>query len=123
MNLRRISVFLILTVLLKLSSAFAFPLPHHGPVVAAPTEHALPACHDHQAPASAETSPKLDAVDSSQPSSGTCATLDNCHHCCAVGLGMYVPMLAQPLPSAAPVNAWTHGTSLSLRPDLRPPIA
>jgi len=122
MNLRRISGVLILTVLLKLTAAFAFPIPH-GPVVAAPNEHALPACHDHQAHSSGETSPKLDAVDSSSPSSDTCAALDNCHHCCAVGLGMYVPLLAQPLPSAAPVNAWTHGTSLSLRPDLRPPIA
>ena len=122
MNLRQISGVLILTVLLKLTAAFAFPIPH-GPVVAAPSEHALPACDDHQAHASAETSPKLDAVDTPTPSSGTCAALDSCHHCCAVGLGMSVPMLAQPLPSAAPVNAWTHGTSLSPRPDLRPPIA
>ncbi len=123
MNLRRISGVLILAVLFKLSATFASTMPYHGPVVADLTEHPLAACHEHNAHASGETTPTLDALNTSTSSTSTCSPWDNCHHCCAVGLGMYVSMVAHQLPSAAPMRAWTHGTSLSPGPDLRPPIA
>ncbi|WP_350296129.1 hypothetical protein [Limnohabitans sp. Rim8] len=123
MNLRRISGVLILAVLLKVSAALASPTPHHGPIAAPSAGHALPACDEHQAHPSAETPPKLDAVDTSTASQLTCSPWDDCQNCCAVGLGMNPPQLAHKLPSAAPMRAWTNGTSLSPRPGLRPPIA
>ena len=122
MNLRRISGVLILAVLLKVSAAFASPTPHHGPIVAPSKVQTLPTCHEHQAHANAETPPVLYALDTHTSSQLTCSPLDDCQHCCAVGLSRYAPLLAHQLPSAAPVRAWTHGTSLSPRPGLRPPI-
>lgn len=44
------------------------------------------------------------------------------HHCCAVGLGVGVQALLQPLPQAAPASPTGHWASLSVRPDLPPPI-
>lgn len=44
------------------------------------------------------------------------------HHCCAVGLGAAVQPLLLPLPHAIPASPHSPWASLSLRPDLRPPI-
>lgn len=44
------------------------------------------------------------------------------HHCCAIGLGMGLAPIPQPLPQSAPVSHQPLWASLSLRPDLRPPI-
>ena len=44
------------------------------------------------------------------------------HHCCAVGLGVGAQPQLPPLPQALPASPHRPWASLSLRPDLRPPI-
>ena len=44
------------------------------------------------------------------------------HHCCAVCIGAAMQPLLPPLPQAAPTSRHGPWASLSLRPDLRPPI-
>ena len=44
------------------------------------------------------------------------------HHCCAIGLGPTVQPLLQSLPQAPPTGQHGPWASLSLKPDLRPPI-
>ena len=44
------------------------------------------------------------------------------HHCCVIGLGETVYPQLQPLPQATPTSQHGAWASLSLRPDLRPPI-
>jgi len=44
------------------------------------------------------------------------------HHCCAVGFGANVQPLLPLLPQAIPASQHRDWASLSLRPDLRPPI-
>ena len=44
------------------------------------------------------------------------------HHCCVVGSGAALQPLLLPLPHALPASLHSPWASLSLRPDLRPPI-
>mgnify|MGYP000567784487 FL=1 len=44
------------------------------------------------------------------------------HHCCAIGLGVGVQAQLLPLPQTLPNSPHGPWASLSLRPDLRPPI-
>jgi hypothetical protein len=127
--MRRVSWLLILLVLLKLSIGFAMPMLHDGVTdtrTSTLAVHALPACHEHTSQASADmartTAHESGQADDSANPSANPSGLDDCHQCCAVGLGMYWPTLVHALPGAVPMRAWTHGESLSPRPGLRPPI-
>ena len=103
---------LLFALLLQLvaGSAWALRSPHpsHCPA----NDHALMA---HEA------SPG-DAHHPSTDKTHTATVQHDSHHCCAVGLGAGIPALLQPLPQAAPTSQHGPWASLSLRPDLRPPI-
>lgn len=61
--------------------------------------------------------------DTGHPESPTTANAQTSdHHCCAVGLGSALQAALPPLPQAAPRSRHGPWASLSLRPDLRPPI-
>lgn len=80
------------------------------------TEHSAH-CHDTAVQAASGTDTHHTAgkalSGSSQPDS---------HHCCAVCIGWAMQPLLPPLPQAAPTSRHGPWASLSLRPDLRPPI-
>ncbi len=80
------------------------------------TEHSAH-CHDTAVQAAGGTDTHHIAgkalSGSSQPDS---------HHCCAVCIGAAMQPLLPPLPQAAPTSRHGPWASLSLRPDLRPPI-
>ena len=92
----------------------------------APVQGQAPSCHDVVAAAGADShmahaSPAASApgvTDNTHPVS----MQTDSHHCCAVGLGVGVQALLLPLPQAAPTSQHGPWASLSLRPDLRPPI-
>jgi hypothetical protein len=75
-------------------------------------------CHEPVAPVSA--GPASDG-NSDEHRHSPQKSLDS-HHCCAVGLGTALPSLVQPLPTSTPARQQTAWASLSLSPDLRPPI-
>ena len=111
-TMRRTVWTLLIALLLQLlaGSAWALRSPHSG--------HAPATCH--------EALPHEAAPADAHPPSGDtkhAATLQHdSHHCCAVGLGAGMPVLLQPLPQSAPSSRHGPWASLSLRPDLRPPI-
>ena len=114
--MRRTVWTLVVALLLQLVASSAWAL--RGPHSPGPTGH----CHASvaagpavQAPETAHTLPAPDAA--STPS----LQIDS-HHCCAVGLGLGLPVLPPPLPQASPHSPLRHWLSWSLRPDLRPPI-
>ena len=74
-------------------------------------------CHDTFAP---QASPH-DHHHAPDQAPGGSAPSDN-HHCCAIGLAPAVQPLLQSLPHAPPASQHGPWASLSLRPDLRPPI-
>ena len=107
---------LLLAMLLQLlaGSAWAWRMP----TAAAPVMH----CHDMAADASLADAPHMaSAQDTAHPSPQAGHHADS-HHCCAVGLGTALPSLVQPLPTSTPARQQTAWASLSLSPDLRPPI-
>ena len=73
-------------------------------------------CHDTVAP-----DPSRDSHHAAGPSHSASVQADS-HHCCAVGLAATVQTPLQSLPQAPPVSQHGPWASLSLRPDLRPPI-
>ena len=93
---------------------------------AAPTQGHVPTCHDVVAAAGADSHMAQASLAATVP--GTTdpthlvSTHADSHHCCAVGLGVGKQPLLRPLPQAAPTSQHGPWASLSLRPDLRPPI-
>ena len=81
-----------------------------------PSAEARASAHDahatHQAP----------VHHSNNSTSSTVHHSADSHHCCAVGLGLGLAPVLAPLPQAAPVGEALRWASLSMRPDLRPPI-
>ncbi len=125
--MRHLSWFCVWVILFKLSLSSLMAMPalghlHH------PTEQtlAVPACHE-----AASTYPKQSALDVqtlAQPSgdfaSDTPSSTDlDCHHCCAVGLAGHQTGFLPPAPAVHAAQINQDGLSVSLRPDLRPPIA
>ncbi len=107
---------LLLAMLLQLlaGSAWAWRVP----TAAAPVIH----CHDMAADASLADAPHMaSAQDTAHPSPQAGHHADS-HHCCAVGIGTGMPSQLLPLPQAVPCSQHGPWASLSLRPDLRPPI-
>ena len=74
-------------------------------------------CHGVAEPPTSAT----DTQRSAEPISGASMQADS-HHCCAVGLALDVAVWPSPLPQAPPLGQHTAWASLSLPPDLRPPI-
>lgn len=115
--MRSFSWLLILLVLFRLGWGTAMAMPAH---TAAPGEHpvmAASACHEHTAPAAAgDPTPQ-------SPATALWSSLDDCHHCCAVGLASPAPTLWPPTPETPSNSAIERWNSVSVRPDLRPPIA
>ena len=109
--MRRTVWILLFTLLMQLVSASAWTMP-------APESASHPA-HGHETVAQDGTTTATHPQDSAQTSH---RHTDNSHHCCAVGLGTGVQPLLAPLPQAAPTSWHGPWASLSLRPDLRPPI-
>ena len=110
--MRRTVWTLLFAMLLQLlaGSAWALRLPHNS--------HPPAACHDTATHVAAP-------ADAHHPSGDTRhagAVQHDSHHCCAVGLGAGKQAPLQPLPQAAPTSQHSRWTSLSQRPDLRPPI-
>lgn len=79
----------------------------HAPQAASPAAH----CHE-----------VVQTEQAAHPTSHAVSVHADSHHCCAIGLGMGVQVLPVPLPQAAPVSEHGPWVSLSLRPDLPPPI-
>ena len=101
---------------------------HAGPHSSAWAVHA---CHDSGAPTSGHAAEVVHTAsqpepDGQQPAHSThnpaSATSADSHHCCAVGLSLGSAALLAPLPQAAPQSVSLPWVSLSVRPDLRPPI-
>ena len=74
-------------------------------------------CHGQAAP----QAPSADTQHATELPSSASMQGDS-HHCCAVGLGLDVAVWPSPLPQAPPLAQHTAWASLSLPPDLRPPI-
>jgi len=82
--------------------------------------HTPPSCHDSVAmPVHKPQGHAAHALQDQTPAHAVQA--DN-HHCCAVGLGIGVQAIWMPLPQQTPTSQPPLWVSLSLRPDLRPPI-
>lgn len=79
------------------------------------------ACHE-PAVASAVASVAHEGHDATADDALALHQAHSSHHCCAIGLGMGLAPVPQPLPQSAPVSHQPLWASLSLRPDLRPPI-
>jgi hypothetical protein len=82
---------------------------------------AWPDCHGHsdtQADKSSSDTPPT-AEDTSTP----CTSLDDCRHCCAVGLGHWADKGQQTAPSGQPQLLLLGWKSANFRPLFRPPIA
>ncbi len=81
---------------------------------------AWPECHGHSGQADKQATDNILAdADTNTP----CASQADCHHCCAVGLSLWMGLGLQPDPSALPVPEPQGWKNASLRPVLRPPIA
>lgn len=109
-------------MLLKLGMALS--MPGHmaiGHLASMQPANTYASCHDHSTHLGTD---KLGHADFSETSTtpSDASSLSCCHACCAAGLGMHMPMFFHPIPKVAPLLAWTHGSSLSRAPDLRPPI-
>lgn len=110
---------LLFAMLLQLlaSSAWAWRMP----TAAAPVMH----CHDmaatdmQHADAQQMASDQNAGAHHNHPPVGHHA---DSHHCCAVGIGTGTSTQLLPLPQAVPHSQHGPWASLSLRPDLRPPI-
>ncbi len=74
-------------------------------------------CHDTAAPENSSS----DSHHAPGQSPAASAQADS-HHCCAMVLSEAVHAQPQPLPQAPPASRHGPWASLSLRPDLRPPI-
>ena len=74
-------------------------------------------CHDTAAP---QANPHDKHYAPGQAHGGSAPS--DSHHCCAISLGPTAQPLLQSLPQAPPVSQHGPWASLSLRPDLRPPI-
>ena len=111
LHMRRTVWTLLIALLLQLvaGSAWAFRDSQH---------HAM-ATHCHDTVQSAGPSKPNTAAN--QTSQG--AAQPDTHHCCAVGLGSDNTLQLPPLPQATPTSQQGPWASLSLRPDLRPPIS
>ncbi len=72
-------------------------------------------CHEPVSAVAADDHSAADLVHARQP------PLES-HHCCAVGLGAGAPSPWLTLPRATPISQPAVWASLSLSPDLRPPI-
>ena len=101
---------LLFTLLMQLVSASAWTMPT--------PEAASHPGHCHETLAQDATTTAAHPQDSAQ----TSQRHTDSHHCFAVGLGACVQPLLAPLPQAAPTSRHGPWASLSLRPDLRPPI-
>lgn len=116
-TMRSFSWLLILLVLFRLGSGTAMAMPTH---TTAPSERPVmtaSACHEHTTPAQAGD------LTSKSPETVLWSSLDDCHHCCAVGLVSPMPTLWPPTPETPSNSAIEGWNSVSVRPDLRPPIA
>ncbi len=82
------------------------------------SSHPPATCHDAAVHQAAPT----DTHHASGDTTHAATVQHDSHHCCAVGLVAGIPALLQPLPQAAPNSQHGPWASLSLRPDLRPPI-
>jgi hypothetical protein len=81
---------------------------------------AWPDCHGHsdnQADKSLS-----DMTSTSEDTHTRCTSLDDCHHCCAVGLGHWTNKAQHTAPSGQPQLAPQGWQSANFRPLFRPPI-
>ena len=85
-----------------------------------PSHHPAPSCHE-TVNLQREDTDTLGAHAAHGKVPAPSVQADN-HHCCAVGLGVGVQPQLLPLPQAQPASPHSPWASLSVRPDLRPPI-
>ena len=112
--MRRTTWTLLIALLLQLVVGSAWALrPVHSIQASGHAVH----CHDMAPQATGDSDPQhtTDPVHAS-------TTSPDSHHCCAVGLGSTMQPQPQALPQAVPTSQHGPWVSLSLRPDLRPPI-
>lgn len=86
----------------------------------APAAGLASACHETAAIQSVDVEPHPAHAAEGKVSNHTVQT--DSHHCCAIGFGASAQPLPPPLPQAIPASQHRDWASLSLRPDLRPPI-
>ena len=84
------------------------------------SHHAAPSCHDSVSIQA--HGPEGHSAHAAQDQAPAHTAQADKHHCCAVGLGTGVQAILLPLPQAVPTSLPSLWVSLSLRPDLRPPI-
>jgi len=139
--MRRFSWFLMVLILLKLGWGTAAAMPLSASFGHAPTS-ALPPCHTSMAN-STGASPKQHPhhqedhhrLESSQtamlvgepdPLPGPVSSHDtdcsDCQLCCAISLNVFGWSLPQAAPAASPRGMTQRWNSVSLRPELRPPL-
>jgi hypothetical protein len=127
--MRRFSWLLILLIMLKLSlgSAAAMPL---SALFNGSTEAALPACHtsmaqplslaEHQDPHAEQPRTEVATEHATLPSPD--AGCKDCQLCCAFGLNLFSVSLPQAASASHPQGLTLRWNSVSLRPELRPPL-
>lgn len=106
------TVFFALLLQLLAGSGWAGRAPQTPDHCHAPSHHSLQAVPDAD----------MDTAASDADVTHSLSTQMDGHHCCAVGLGTAACGLLQTLPQARPHRQHGPWLSLSLSPDLRPPI-
>lgn len=82
---------------------------------------ASPDCHGHSDSQADKSS--SDTTSTSEDTHTRCTSPDDCHHCCAVGLGQWADKAQHTAPSGQPQLAPQGWQSANFGPLFRPPIA
>lgn len=82
---------------------------------------ARPDCHGHSDNQADKSS--SDTTSTSEDAHKRCTSLEDCHHCCAVGLGHWTNKAQHTAPSGQPQLAPKGWQSTNFQPLFRPPIA
>lgn len=86
----------------------------------APSNHPAPSCHEMVS--FQQGKPDAHAAHGAHDKVPAQSAQIDSHHCCAVGLGIGIQTLLLPLPQALPTSPHSPWASVSMRPNLRPPI-